>query len=133
MAKKPTNIATRYTHQCSSLGNPPCSTNIKGKAIKLAINKACRTKIPKYKRSNATLRRVADKAAGATPDSRCCNCTAGLGTLKAIIKIPSIAIAAVNQNNPDKPKPRVTNGPTTIATEKEMPDRKSTRLNSSHV
>lgn len=55
------------------------------------------------------------------PDSRCCRMLWVLGTTKAISRIPTRASPAVVRNNPDKPKARVSNGPTTMATANDRP------------
>ncbi|MNE54629.1 hypothetical protein D3C80_1494200 [compost metagenome] len=57
----------------------------------------------------------------ATPDSRCCKAPCDAGTTKAISAMPTTAMAAVARNSPDKPKARVSKGPTTMATANDKP------------
>ncbi|MNE49386.1 hypothetical protein D3C80_1439010 [compost metagenome] len=121
IAKNEISKAIRYTHQCSSFGRPPRSTKASGNAMKLAIRMACSTKMPTSRRSRSGWRRVGISACLATPDSRCCRAPWDGGTTKAMIAIPTTAMAAVARNSPDRPKARVTSGPTTMATANDKP------------
>ncbi|MNI57033.1 hypothetical protein D3C73_1120690 [compost metagenome] len=121
MAKKEISNAVRYTHQCCSLGSPAFSTSASGKATKLDINIACNTKIPRSSRSRSGCLSVGINAWRATPDSRCCNVPVERGTMNMTITMPSSAMPPVARNNPDRPKARVSNGPTTMATANDRP------------
>ncbi|MCY1446359.1 hypothetical protein D9M71_629200 [compost metagenome] len=121
MAKKEISSAVRYTHQCCSLGNPAFSTSARGKATKLDINIACKTKMPRSRRSRSGCLRVGINAWRATPDSRCCNGPVERGTMNITITMPNSAMPPVARNSPDNPKARVNSGPTTMATANDRP------------